>query len=231
MSTYDISQAQAARIIKKSVRTTARYAERGELDRCPTTGKYSRENCEEWLELHEEEQESSSEKAVVSELTEGYGQAVRHVERMVQLLEGPMNSALQTVTKINENLLNRLSRQEDASIEMMKVVGDQLLQKEERQALREEAQARAETLRRTGAAIAKHIPELMKQVGGKSALNNFTSKLSESDKEGIAGLYHYFDDEEKKQAFADMMQALGMTIPPKPEETVDVSDEGAVSDE
>ena len=218
---YDISRNAAAKLIGVSPRTIIRMVARGELDRNHETDKLSSAQCKEWLEAVEgagidEEGERSS---FLKEINEAFKQSTDHNERLLKLLEGPMQSALSTVANINQALMKRLTDQEETHLENMKQLGEFLLAKEERQSLIEDRRLKAQNMGHVMTILEKATPMLLAQMSGSGKLKEFFDALNEDEKNQIADLAHYFDTPKKKKLFSAALETVGVKVPEKPADT------------
>lgn len=212
-----ISQNQAARVMGVSVRTTIRKAAAREVTK-NEDGLYSREECEAWAEAQAGEHEQSLEQTALMEIRQAMEQSTGHAERLVKLLENPINNALATVTSINEGLMKRLDSQESHHLDNMKFMGEMLLQKEERDAIRAETQSKHEVRAKAAQTVIEHLPTLLTQLGGKNVAKEFVSKLDDEERLGLSQLYWAFDDQAKRDGFGTLLKGMGVPIPPKPDD-------------
>jgi hypothetical protein len=224
--TDKISRNQAARLLKKSPRTVGRMVERGELT-VDKDGFFDREEVEELSEIAEEESENSASNVAITELREGHATAMQFAERMMKLLEEPIRHALDTVTTVNTQLVSALKDSESAKQEFLKVVGEVLLQKEERETERAVRAERLAALRKGGELLEKYGPKLLEQMGGKGAkpFKDLLDSLTKEERDGIFGLYHFLDSDEKKAKFKAVADLVGAEIPPD-ESAPSVSESG-----
>lgn len=218
-----ISQRRASAILGVSPPTVKRMIERGDLE-TDKEGKLSLEEVEDFAAARDEEKQKDPTNIALTEMREAYQQSVQHAERLMGLIEKPMHKVLATIEAINSNLVDRLNHQEDTHLEMLKVLGDILLQKEERDAVRKESEVRSETLRKAGGLAAQYIPTLMQQFGGDKAkmaetLEKFKGSLTDEQKEGLGQLAGFFEGEQREMFEAVLKTALGVEIPAeKPEQ-------------
>lgn len=210
-----ISQNQAAKVMGVSVRTVMRKAACGEVTK-GEDGKYSHEECLAWADAQLGEQEQSLEQTAMLEMRQAMDQSTGHAERLIKLLEAPINNALETVASINQGLMKRLDSQEAHHLDNMKFMGDMLLQKEERDSLRAETQAKYELRSQAAKTVIDHLPTLLGQLGGKNMAKEFVAKLEPEERLGLSQLYWAFDEPEKREGFGTLLKGMGVPIPPDP---------------
>lgn len=218
----ELTLREAAALLDISTRSLLRLVDAGKISKT-ASGKYLASELQLLKEDPGDRDErenvgESLEQTAILELKSAYAQSVGHAERLIKLLEKPIESALSTVTGINTLLMTRLDTQEKNHLENMRFMGEFLMQKEERDALRKESAARMETIQAAGRAAMKHLPTLMNQVGGKNVLAHFAAKLNDEEKVGIGQLYWAFDEGEKRDSFAALLKVVGIEVPPNPSE-------------
>jgi hypothetical protein len=191
----------------------------GELEKDPETGNFSMHQVEEILEEQAGETIDSRDE-IIRALTDSFRQATDHNERLLKLLEGPISTALGTVQKINENLLKRIEGQDGAQIDMMKTVGDFLMQKDERAALQKEAEMKAQNMHDVMKLLEKATPLLIAQMAGTKPLKTFFDTLTPDERTGIADLANFLDGDEKRKQFEALLDSVGVKVPKKAEELV-----------
>lgn len=212
----ELSRGEVAAMLKVHPRTVTRMAQREELTQ-KSNGTYEREEVEQLAEAMDVANRESHESQALRAMTEAHLQATQHAERLVSLLEKPIQNALATVTKINENLVARLAASDAAQLEAWKLVGELHLAKEERIAIRVESEAKAETMRMAGRQLEQAVPLLIAKAGGKDAVAKFAANLTEEEKAQLALLYWAFDEGEKRDSFGAVLKTIGAAIPPSPE--------------
>lgn len=206
-----MTRAQVARRLGVHAKTVERMWQDGDLER--DDNKYfSRQQVE---SLTSDEKEDRTVQALKLQ--------IEHNERFMQLLEKPLKVATETMIALTERLTKRDEERDNAYLQNMQMMGEMMLQKEEREILRMQAEAKAELLKNTGSQILNMLPILLSQfaAGKRDPVTAFFNALDDEERTQLLSLGELFEGE-KKALFDAMVK--GIKKPSPPEEKAEKSD-------
>jgi hypothetical protein len=225
----ELTRTQAAAFLKVDPRTIVRWQKAGVLKQTPNR-KFLKSDL---IELKTRSKTDPSltdddEDGVnyYQEMSAGLALANQHNERLFALIDKPLKLVLDTLTTANKQLQDQVSNLGGAYIEAMKLQGEALLNKEEREAMGNREAVKTALMANAGENLMQLLPLLVSQVMGKkpevkvnpqpsttsqeaSALSRFVGSLDKSDLQRLMLLKNAFGGD-KRELFEAAMKELGI---------------------
>lgn len=202
---------QAAKFLGCDRQTVRRMVQRGELKK-QSDGTFLEEDLEDLKEVVGEERDSEATALIIAQLKEGHSQALDHSERMLNLIEKPLASILGALQNTIDKMNEREAAREESHIEMLELLGDILMKKQEREISEKQALEKSRMLMRAGEVGLSQIPRLFEQFAGKNILKEFVSALSAEEKAGLWELAPAFEGD-KRAKFELLLSQSGVKKP------------------
>jgi len=209
---HRMSRGEVSRLLKVTPRTVGRWVSEGILSR-DAEGYYDREEV---LTLKDRAKKLPEPPDIsddyYGELTKGLELANSHAERLIALLEKPLKVAVDGLLAMNADLTTRLRERDSAYLDMMKVAGDMMLQKDEREAMANREAVKTALMHQAGENVLSLLPILLGQLaGGKraGAAADFVTSLTDQQKAQMANMGAMFQGEQRTK-FETLLTSLGI---------------------
>jgi len=214
-----MSRGEVSRLLKVTPRTVGRWVSDGILTR-DSEGYYNREEV---LSLKDRAKKLPEPPDIsddyYGELTKGLELANSHAERLIALLEKPLKVAVDGLLAMNSDLTTRLRERDSAYLDMMKVAGDMLMQKDEREAMAQREAVKTALMHQAGENVLSLLPILLGQLMGKkggAAASDFVTSLTDAQKAQMAGMSAMFQGDQRTK-FEALLSSLGIQASPSQE--------------
>lgn len=201
----------AAKLLGITERSFSRRVAQGIYPEPDESGRYPRDEIEE-LARAPAPQEPDADPVIhgfcslLREQTIALREAREHISKQHQVTIQQAEKAGAVI----DSLIKRLDEAEHAKIEYQRLIGEQLMAKEERKELALQREMRARALLQTVNALEKNLPEIISQFGGARELKSFMADLKPDDKFGLLCLQNSFTGRQR-QRYVEFLASFGIT--------------------
>jgi hypothetical protein len=201
---------EAALLLGVSEREFGRKVEDGKYPEPEEDGTYDRNKIE---ELRDAKYKKTGDPvidgfaALLKEQTHALRESRAHIERQNQVLIAQHEKTGAVIDK----LVSRIDTAETQALAFQKLMGEELLAKEERKDMAYQRELRGRALLQAANALEKNLPNIIAQFGGGQKLKSFMSGLSQDDKFGLFCLQNSFTGAQRER-FAGFLKDFGITL-------------------
>lgn len=207
-----ISRREAAARLKVDPRTIVRWVKSGILKQTENR-KFLPSELDAFIKRSKEDPAFASddpeETDYWQELTQALALSNQHNERLLSLIDKPLNMVLTMLTASNAQYAARVADSDKAYLEAMKLLGEQLMQKEDRQSKADREAVKTALIASAGENIMGALPAIVAQLmGKKGAVKVDTEKVEAVKNDSAIGAFIACLDKNDLQKLMLMRSAL-----------------------
>lgn len=195
----------ASQLLGRDEKTIREMIKRGELERDPQTGKVL-------LNLTRTAQQAPQPESVLqasySALASTTASLARQNERLIDLVPKAITAAIESNQKLIEQLGRYLEKAQESHITLAAEMGEILLRKSEIASQDAVALERKKQIGEMGKKVADAIPDLIRQMGGKSLLKDLEKSLTLEEVQAFKSLVEHVDSQEARKALTGILDSV-----------------------